>query len=62
MSIEMKPIHIHSTEFEIDQSVDDLIRKLVAGELSQQEEALYNQLLARRSRLMRVNVRRRAIA
>lgn len=43
----------HSTEFEIDLSVEDLLDKLIQGQITPKEEAKYNQLLAQRSRMMK---------
>ncbi len=58
MAIGMDRGNVRSAEFEIDQSVDSLIRKLLSGELTREEEALYLQLLAQRSKLMRSAISR----
>ncbi|MEO8722149.1 MAG: hypothetical protein ABI395_01320 [Sphingobium sp.] len=53
MSHDMENPRAHSMEFEIDLSVEDLLDKLIQGQITPPEVARYNQLLAQRSRMMR---------
>lgn len=53
MANDMNFTFVHSRESEIDKVLEDLIGKLIAGELTPKEEAEFEELLAQRSRLMR---------
>lgn len=53
MTGDMKLGYTHSKESEIDRTVEDLIGKMIYDGLTPAEEALYNQLIFQRSRLMR---------
>jgi hypothetical protein len=53
MSNDMNFTFVHSKESEIDKVLEELIGKLVSDGLTPQEAALFEELLAQRSRLMR---------
>lgn len=53
MAADMEKSRVHSVEFEIDMTVEDLLDKLIQGQITMNEVARYNQLLAQRSRMMR---------
>lgn len=59
MVLHMKYEPIRSKEFDIDETVETLLGKLVSGAITPSEESQYQQLLVQRSRLMRTAVRSR---
>jgi hypothetical protein len=46
-------------EFNLDRDVEELIGRLVSGQMTPAERARYDDMVARRSRLMRANYRER---
>jgi len=58
MPVTMNFQYVHTRESQIDDKLEDLLGKLVTGELSREDEVLYNQLVAQRTRMMRPVVRK----
>ena len=57
---ELMSQHIASEQFALDQRVEDLLAKLLNGTMTESDHALYNNLNAKRSGMMRLNLARRA--
>lgn len=57
---ELMSHNVVSEHYQLDQKVEDLLGKLLAGTMTPSDRALYNNLNAQRSGLMRVKVARRS--
>jgi len=50
---------VSSEQFTLDQRVEDLLGKLLAGTMTASDRAMYENLVAKRSGMMRMQLRRR---